>query len=89
MSATARPIPLALSYALIRRFHAPAFAVMVATKSIEDALKAKGFHEYPALVARRRYGLVPASRQVFPDIPPADLHVSSAASQWKRTWKPS
>jgi glycosyltransferase involved in cell wall biosynthesis len=37
------PIPLALSYALVRRFHAPAFAVMVATKSIEDALKAKGF----------------------------------------------
>ena len=37
------PIPLALSYALIRRFHAPAFAVMVATKSIEEALKAKGF----------------------------------------------
>jgi glycosyltransferase involved in cell wall biosynthesis len=37
------PIPLALSYALVRRFHAPAFAVMVATKSIEDALVAKGF----------------------------------------------
>ena len=37
------PIPLALSYALVRRFHAPAFAVMVATKSIEEALKAKGF----------------------------------------------
>jgi glycosyltransferase involved in cell wall biosynthesis len=37
------PIPLALSYALVRRFHAPAFAVMEATKSIEDALVAKGF----------------------------------------------
>jgi len=37
------PIPLALSYALVRRFHAPAFAVMVATKSIEEALTAKGF----------------------------------------------
>jgi glycosyltransferase involved in cell wall biosynthesis len=37
------PIPLALSYALVRRFHAPAFAVMVATKSIEDTLIAKGF----------------------------------------------
>ena len=37
------PIPLALSYALVRRFHAPAFAVMVATRSIEDALSAKGF----------------------------------------------
>jgi glycosyltransferase involved in cell wall biosynthesis len=37
------PVPLSLSYALIRRFHAPAFAVMVATKSIENALMAKGF----------------------------------------------
>ncbi|EWY40354.1 GDP-mannose-dependent alpha-mannosyltransferase [Skermanella stibiiresistens SB22] len=37
------PVPLALSYALVRRFHAPAAAVMVATQTIEDALKARGF----------------------------------------------
>ena len=37
------PVPLALSYAVVRRFHAPAAAVMVATQSIEDALKARGF----------------------------------------------
>lgn len=37
------PIPLALSYAVVRRFHKPAAAVMVATPSIEAALKARGF----------------------------------------------
>ncbi|WP_119679234.1 glycosyltransferase family 4 protein [Indioceanicola profundi] len=37
------PVPLALSYALIRRFHAPAHAVMVATPSIESDLLARGF----------------------------------------------
>lgn len=37
------PIPLALSYAVVRRFHKPAAAVMVATPSIENALKARGF----------------------------------------------
>lgn len=37
------PIPLALSYAVVRRFHAPAQAVMVATQSIEDDLKRRGF----------------------------------------------
>ncbi|WP_158044626.1 glycosyltransferase family 4 protein [Skermanella pratensis] len=37
------PVPLALSYAAVRRFHAPAAAVMVATQSIEDALEARGF----------------------------------------------
>ncbi|MDR3515891.1 MAG: glycosyltransferase family 1 protein [Azospirillaceae bacterium] len=37
------PVPLALSYAVVRRFHAPSSAVMVATQSIEDALKKRGF----------------------------------------------
>ncbi|WP_114394782.1 glycosyltransferase family 4 protein [Oleisolibacter albus] len=37
------PVPLALTYALVRRFHAPAHAVMVATPSIEADLKARGF----------------------------------------------
>ncbi|MBF0307391.1 MAG: glycosyltransferase family 1 protein [Alphaproteobacteria bacterium] len=36
-------LPLALSYAVVRRFHAPAAAVMVATRTIEDALTARGF----------------------------------------------
>nr|WP_211113787.1 glycosyltransferase family 1 protein [Azospirillum picis] len=37
------PIPLALSYAVVRRFHKPSSAVMVATQTIEDALKGRGF----------------------------------------------
>jgi glycosyltransferase involved in cell wall biosynthesis len=37
------PIPLFLSYAVVRRFHRPAAAMMVATASIEQALVARGF----------------------------------------------
>lgn len=37
------PVPLALSYAVVRRFHKPSAAVMVATASIEAALRARGF----------------------------------------------
>jgi glycosyltransferase involved in cell wall biosynthesis len=37
------PIPLILSYALVRRFHKPSSAVMVATQTIEDALVGRGF----------------------------------------------
>jgi glycosyltransferase involved in cell wall biosynthesis len=37
------PVPLAISYAFVRRFHKPSSAVMVATLSIENALKARGF----------------------------------------------
>lgn len=36
-------VPLGISYSLIRWFHAPASAVMVATPSIEADLKARGF----------------------------------------------
>jgi len=36
-------IPLGLSYALMRRFHAPAARVMVATASVEADLAARGF----------------------------------------------
>jgi glycosyltransferase involved in cell wall biosynthesis len=37
------PVPLSLSYAVVRRFHQPSAAVMVATRSIEEALAARGF----------------------------------------------
>ncbi len=37
------PVPLALSYAVVRRFHKPSSAVMVATQSIENDLAARGF----------------------------------------------
>ena len=36
-------IPLGLSYAVLRRFHAPAHTVMVATRSIADDLSGRGF----------------------------------------------
>ncbi len=37
------PVPLALSYAVMRRFHRPSAAVMVATPSIERDLSRRGF----------------------------------------------
>jgi glycosyltransferase involved in cell wall biosynthesis len=36
-------LPLALSYAVVRRFHAAAQAVMVATQTVEDDLSGRGF----------------------------------------------
>ncbi len=36
-------VPLALSYAVVRRFHAAAETMMVATQSVEDDLRARGF----------------------------------------------
>jgi len=37
------PIPLGLSYAMLRRFHGTSAAVMVATQSIASSLSARGF----------------------------------------------
>jgi glycosyltransferase involved in cell wall biosynthesis len=37
------PVPLSWSYAALRRFHAPAAAVMVATPRLERTLRARGF----------------------------------------------
>ena len=37
------PIPLAWSYAALRRFHAPAAAIMVATPRLERTLRSRGF----------------------------------------------
>jgi len=36
-------VPVSLSYLTLRRFHKPASAIMVATQTIEDGLKARGF----------------------------------------------
>ncbi|MCP5367023.1 MAG: glycosyltransferase, partial [Hyphomicrobiales bacterium] len=38
------PVPLAVTYALLRWFHGPSSAVMVATPTIEQALRERGFH---------------------------------------------
>jgi glycosyltransferase involved in cell wall biosynthesis len=37
-------LPLAVGYAALRRFHAPAHGVMVATQSLERDLEGRGFH---------------------------------------------
>jgi 1,2-diacylglycerol 3-alpha-glucosyltransferase/glucuronosyltransferase len=37
-------IPSRLTYGILRRFHAPARGIMVATESMRQALSAKGFH---------------------------------------------
>ena len=37
------PVPLAWSYAALRRFHGPSSAVMVATPTLERALRSRGF----------------------------------------------
>lgn len=37
------PVPLALSYGLLRRFHAPAARTLVPTPSVRDELAARGF----------------------------------------------
>jgi glycosyltransferase involved in cell wall biosynthesis len=37
------PVPLAWSYAALRRFHAPSAAVMVATPTLENLLRSRGF----------------------------------------------
>lgn len=36
-------IPLGMSYPILRRFHAPSATIMVATQSIEDDLRSRGF----------------------------------------------
>jgi glycosyltransferase involved in cell wall biosynthesis len=74
------PIPLALSYALVRRFHAPAFAVMVATKSIEDALTAKGFRNIRRWSRGVDTGLFRPRDKSFLDYPrPVSLYVGRVA----------
>jgi glycosyltransferase involved in cell wall biosynthesis len=37
------PIPLAMSYAYMRRFHAPAVRTLVATRTVKSRLEARGF----------------------------------------------
>ena len=52
-----------MAYAILRRFHGPASAVMVATASIEQELRLRKFRRARALVARRRYKFVSPLRQ--------------------------
>ncbi len=75
------PVPLALSYAIVRRFHGPAHAVMVATPSIEADLKARGFRN----IRRWTRGVDtelfrPRGKAPFDDLPrPVFLYVGRVA----------
>jgi glycosyltransferase involved in cell wall biosynthesis len=74
------PVPLSLSYAVVRRFHAPAASVMVATQSIEDALKARGFKN----IRRWSRGVDtelfrPRDKSFLPDPRPIALYVGRVA----------
>lgn len=74
-------LPARWSYALLRRFHAPSQAVMVATQGIEDELTAWGFHA----IRRWTRGVdtalfTPGDTGLFPDLPrPIFLNVGRVA----------
>jgi glycosyltransferase involved in cell wall biosynthesis len=61
------PVPLALSYSVMRRFHRAAAATLVATQSIEDDLKARGFANI------RRWSRGVDLSRFSPDVAPDDL----------------
>lgn len=74
------PIPLAFSYAVVRRFHRPASAVMVATPSIEQALHARGFRN----IKRWSRGVDtelfrPRDKSFLPDPRPISMYVGRVA----------
>jgi len=57
-------VPLAVSYAVVRRFHGAAHTMMVATQSVEDDLRARGFGRI------RRWGRGVDTRLFRPGRPP-------------------
>src|SRR5262249_53194671 len=73
-------IPLAWSYALVRRFHAPSAAVLVVAQSIRDELTARGFTK---LVPWSRgvdiAAFKPQSRQELEDARPIWLYAGRLA----------
>lgn len=78
------PVPVALTYRLLRWFHAPAKSVMVATPSIESDLVARGFRNVrrwsrgvDTTLFRPRPELADGA---FPDLPrPISLYVGRVA----------
>jgi glycosyltransferase involved in cell wall biosynthesis len=63
-------VPERLSYAALRRFHAPSSAIMVATRSIHDDLAARGFQNlrrWTRGVDAERFR--PAAKRGFLDLP--------------------
>ena len=75
------PVPLRLSYAIVRRFHGPAHAVMVATPSIEADLRARGFKNIRRWTRGVDTDLFrPRTKALFDDLPrPVFLYVGRVA----------
>jgi glycosyltransferase involved in cell wall biosynthesis len=73
------PVPLGLSYAMLRRFHAPSAALMVATQSIETELARRGFTNL------RRWGRGVDVRMFSPRGKELASHPESA--DWPRPWQ--
>ncbi len=66
------PIPLAWTYRMLRMFHAPASAVMVATPSVERALRRRGFthlERWERGVDTRQFHPLPPDQRDFLDLP--------------------
>ena len=73
-------IPPGVIYPLMRWFHRPASSVMVATQTIEDALKARGFdniRRWSRGVDTRLFR--PRPKDFFPDPRPISLYVGRVA----------
>ncbi|MBP2230164.1 glycosyltransferase involved in cell wall biosynthesis [Azospirillum agricola] len=74
------PVPLALSYAVVRRFHKPSSAVMVATQTIEDALTGRGFANIRRWTRGVDTALFRPRDKAFLDLPrPVSLYVGRVA----------
>ncbi len=74
------PIPLSLSYAMLRRFHRESEAVMVATPSIGDSLAARGFHNLKRWTRGVDTELFrPQAKDFIQDLRPISLYVGRVA----------
>ena len=74
------PIPERVTYALLRRFHAPASRVLVSTERMREELQAYGFHNLAIWPRGVDTGLFRPTAQTAPDLPrPIFLTVSRLA----------
>jgi glycosyltransferase involved in cell wall biosynthesis len=63
------PVPLSWSYALLRRFHAPAAVTMVATRSLIEELAGRGFAHLAMWTRGVDTDLFSPERAAAPDLP--------------------